>query len=92
MSEERFSYVIGRPWEVHNPNNLCIYVFHNSEIQYGTDKDAENLLQYVKRQKIDDGDLYKIYRVTFDIFKQYIGGGRWTRERLINSLAPDGCS
>jgi len=69
MSEKRFSFVIGRPWEDSDPNNLCIYVFHNSEIQYGTDKDAEGLLQYVRRQKIDDGDLYQIYRVNFEVIK-----------------------
>jgi hypothetical protein len=69
MSEDRFSFVIGRPWEQTNPNNLCVYVFHNAEIQFGNAKDAENLLQYVRRQKIDDGDQYEIYRVNFEVVK-----------------------
>ena len=69
MSEERFSFVIGRPWEHTNPNNLCVYIFHSAEIQYGTTKDAEDLLQYVRRQKIDDGDQYEIYRVNFEVIK-----------------------
>ena len=62
---EMFPYVIARPWEEDEPNNLCIYTIHNSEVHYGTMKEAEGLLRYVRHQKEDDSDRYEIYRITY---------------------------
>lgn len=62
---EMFPYVIARPWEEDEPDNLCVYTIYNREVQYGTMKEAEGLLRYVRNQKEDDSDRYEIYRVTY---------------------------
>lgn len=57
-------YLIARPWDDDEDDDLCIYSFHNAEILTGTIEDAKESLEYARRQSDDeDAPKYKIYRV-----------------------------
>lgn len=62
--EHKFNYVIGRPWDDKDPDQLAIYVLHNSEIQYGTPSEADRVLEYVKRMSPNQN--WSIYQVTYN--------------------------
>lgn len=67
MAKE-FNFVIARPWEDDEPENLCIYAY-GCEVQRGTMKEARDMLKYVRSQKDDDSDQYEIYRVVYEKLK-----------------------
>lgn len=62
MEPDTFNYVIGRPWDGKDEQNLAIYAYHG-QIQQGTLQDAERMLAYVKQQ--NPHRPYRIYLVTF---------------------------
>lgn len=73
---EEFPYVVAQLWHKDKPatwNNLRIYTY-GKDVLFGSQKDAESFVEYVKRQKRYDGTSYdddpeenpwKIYRISF---------------------------
>ena len=60
-------YLIARPWDDEDPNDLCIYAFHSAEILIGTIEDAEESLEYARRNSDEENaSEYRIYRVTLE--------------------------
>jgi hypothetical protein len=57
-----FNYVVGYPWNPEDLEHLRIYSYH-SQIQRGTQSDAEEFLEYVKSQ--NPHNPYCIYKVSF---------------------------
>ena len=47
-----FNFCIATEW-FKLDNRLCVYTIHNKQIHYGTDNDANNLLDYVKQKSPD---------------------------------------
>lgn len=62
MSDEIINYVIGRPWDEREPNNLRIYQLH-SEVHRGTIADAMATLERVQRS--NPGFDYSVYEVFY---------------------------
>lgn len=62
MSEEVINYVIARPWDSCEPNNLCVYYLHG-EIHRGTIEDATATLHRV--QSANPGFEYDVYEVFY---------------------------
>lgn len=62
MSDEVINYVIARPWDTQEPNNLCIYHLH-SEVHRGTIEDAMLTLDRV--QHSNPGFEYAVYEVFY---------------------------
>ena len=48
----KLNYVIGHYWD--DTNSIGAYMIHSSEVHYGTLKEAENALNYVKKQSPDE--------------------------------------
>ena len=65
--DELFHYVIARPWDDANPENLSIYAY-GSQVHQGTMKNAKSLLKYVNSEYSlpnKDKRPYSIYQVNF---------------------------
>lgn len=60
---KNFAFVIAKPWDKSNSNNLCIYTY-GAEIQHGSTKAANTLLEYVQRTSNDTE--YSIYKINFE--------------------------
>lgn len=48
----KLNFVIGHYWE--GENSVATYMINSSEVHYGTMKEAENCLSYVKKQSPDE--------------------------------------
>lgn len=59
-----FKYVVARPWDDNEPDNLCIYAYC-TEVQKGTMEDAESFLAHVKARQPDYAEKYAIYKVNY---------------------------
>lgn len=64
MNTEEFNYVIARPWYNESYNNLCIYRIQNSDLHFGTMKEAKEVLAYVQKQNMKKQ--YHIYKVSYE--------------------------
>lgn len=45
----KINYVVAHHWE-NEPSRLGAYMMHNSEVQFGTMKDAQTFLKYVRQK------------------------------------------
>lgn len=64
---DKFHFTIARKWDESKPmegSNICKYMLHNSVVHYGTMKNAEDCLEYVKSNNEKD---YKILKVEFSV-------------------------
>lgn len=62
MNDETINYVIARPWDERDPNNLCVYYLHR-EIHRGTIEDAMQTLH--RAQTANPGFDYAVYEVFY---------------------------
>ena len=62
MNDETINYVIARPWDEREPNNLCIYYLHG-DIHRGTIEDA--MLTLERTHKANPGFEYAVYEVFY---------------------------
>ena len=64
---DKFHFTIARKRDESKPlegSNICIYTLHNSNVHYGTMKNAEDCLEYVVSNNEKD---YKILKVEFSV-------------------------
>jgi hypothetical protein len=66
--EPEFNYVIARKW-FDNTNQLCCYSYHNT-VFYGTMKDAQDTLEFIKGRADEKADEYLIYKVSDEPVKE----------------------
>lgn len=64
--EPKFNFVVARPWETDDPDNLCIYAF-GGEVQRGTLEDARRFLDYVRSRS--GTEQYRIYTVNYEVIE-----------------------
>ena len=57
---KEFSFVIARPWDKNRPNELCTYMYQNSEVHNGNIVDATILLDYVNQKEEEEYFIYKV--------------------------------
>jgi len=62
MNDETINYLIARPWDERDPNNLCVYYLHG-EIHRGTIDDAMQTLH--RAQTANPGFDYAVYEVFY---------------------------
>lgn len=63
MTEEMFNYVIGRPWDIYNPDGaICTYCYAR-EVHYGTLRDAEEHKKYVEAKTGTEEFIYKLVKL-----------------------------
>jgi hypothetical protein len=58
-----FSFVIGRPWDKKDPENICSYMIHNSQVHYGTMEAAEQAKNYVEDKTKKKEYIYKLVKI-----------------------------
>jgi len=59
MSKE-FNFVIARPWEESDPDNLCIYMYYGAEVHRGSMKSAKSYLSYANNNSKNKYSIYKV--------------------------------
>ena len=55
---EKFNFVIARYWP--GTKQLCTYTFHNSEVHYGTQQDAEKFKAWAENATKNEYNIVKI--------------------------------
>lgn len=60
--EDRFSFIIGHPWNEEFPNDLEVYC-HHTECQYGTMEMAKWFADYAEQQTGKKHYVYKLVKV-----------------------------
>ena len=64
MSKEQFNYIVAHEWQKFQTKQLGAYSYGGNDIAFGTLKEAEGFLSYVKEQKPEhDWNIYGLVKI-----------------------------